>query len=87
MRTPTHAEIERRWESASHRADHVFFAWVQMALDAQLSRARPRRSPTSASPLKGDIPILMNEDSADVWANPELFRDHTTSAREPSRRG
>jgi 4-alpha-glucanotransferase len=82
MRTPTHAEIERRWESASHRADHVFFAWVQMALDAQLARAAAQVAHLGIA-LKGDIPILMNEDSADVWANPELFRDDLRAGSPP----
>lgn len=82
MRTPTHAEVERRWESASHRADHLYFAWVQMALDAQLSRATEQVSRLGIA-LKGDIPILMNEDSADVWANPELFRDDLRAGSPP----
>lgn len=82
FRTPSHSEIQKRWESASNRADHLFFAWVQMRLDEQFKRASERCDELGIA-LKGDIPIMMNEDSCDAWANPEFFRDDLRAGSPP----
>ena len=82
MRTPTHAEIAERWENRQKRAEHLFFAWIQMLLDEQFSLAVARCGELGIA-LKGDIPILMNEDSADAWANPEFFRDDLRAGSPP----
>ncbi len=82
MRTPTHTEIRNRWEKPSHRAEHLFFAWVQMRLDGQFSAAVAHCSKLGIA-LKGDIPIMMNEDSSDAWANPEFFRDDLRAGNPP----
>ena len=82
MRTPTHAEIRERWENGKKRSEHLFFAWVQMRLDGQLTEAVARCGKAGIA-LKGDIPIMMNEDSADAWANPEFFRDDLRAGSPP----
>src|SRR6185369_56645 len=46
--------------------------WLQIHAEAQLSAAVKDLEALGVA-LKGDIPILLNEDSADVWAHPEYF--------------
>jgi len=80
--TPTHGEILKRWDSPQRKADHLFYAWVQMLLDSQFSAACAYCRKKGVA-LKGDIPILMNEDSCDAWANPEFFRDDLRAGNPP----
>ena len=82
MRTPTHAEIQDRWNSPNRRSEHLFFAWLQMRLDQQFSRAVAYCGKQGIA-VKGDIPIMMNEDSCDAWANPEFFRDDLRAGSPP----
>jgi len=49
-----------------------FPLWLQINAEAQLSAAVAALKAEGAA-LKGDLPILLNEDSADVWAQPEYF--------------
>lgn len=80
--TPTHAEILKRWESPHRKSDHLFYAWLQMRLDEQFTKACAYCRKKGIA-LKGDIPILMNEDSCDAWANPEFFRDDLRAGNPP----
>jgi len=82
MQTPSHTEITSRWEKPAKKNEHFFFAWVQMRLDEQFSRAVAHCSEIGIA-LKGDIPIMMNEDSCDAWANPEFFRDDLRAGSPP----
>ncbi len=82
FRTPSHGEIRKRWESAGSRDEHLFFAWVQMRLDGQFKEAADYCDKIGIA-LKGDIPIMMNEDSCDAWANPEFFRDDLRAGSPP----
>jgi 4-alpha-glucanotransferase len=82
LQTPTHTEIRTRWESPQKRAEHLFFAWVQMRLDEQFSEAVAYCAKQGIA-VKGDIPIMMNEDSCDAWANPEFFRDDLRAGSPP----
>jgi 4-alpha-glucanotransferase len=50
----------------------LFYAWVQYRLEQQLVETS-RLLESRGVYLKGDLPILMNEDSADVWASPQTF--------------
>ena len=68
----TDAKIAALWDTASLKSDHLFWAWLQQALDAQFSAAAASLAARGIL-LKGDLPILMNEDSCDVWANPDMF--------------
>ena len=61
--------------------EHIFWAWLQYALDTQFSAAAAGLKELGIC-LMGDIPILMNEDSCDVWKHPELF-DQNLSAGAP----
>lgn len=65
-------EIESAWNDKNKQKEHYFFAWMQMRLDEQFTKAAEYVKAAGII-LKGDIPIMMNEDSADAWANPEFF--------------
>lgn len=82
MRSPSHAEIRERWESPAKRGDHLFYAWIQMRLDEQFAAAVAACEKLGVA-IKGDIPIMMNEDSCDAWANPEFFRDDLRAGSPP----
>jgi 4-alpha-glucanotransferase len=82
MRSPSHAEIKERWDSVAKRGEHLFHAWVQMRLDEQFSSAVAACEKLGVA-IKGDIPIMMNEDSCDAWANPEFFRDDLRAGSPP----
>jgi 4-alpha-glucanotransferase len=82
LRTPSHSEITARWNNPKYRADHFFYAWVQMHLDEQFTKAVAYCRKLGIA-LKGDIPIMMNEDSCDIWAHPEFFRDDLCAGSPP----
>lgn len=70
LRDPRHEEVDNYW--SSHPKETLFHAWMQLNLEKQLKQAVDTLSSIHV-PLKGDIPILMNEDSADVWMHREYF--------------
>lgn len=55
-----------------HKSEVFFYAWVQYECEMQLSEAAVTLKDMGVN-LKGDLPILMCEDSADVWASRSLF--------------
>ncbi|MDR0568302.1 MAG: 4-alpha-glucanotransferase [Spirochaetaceae bacterium] len=65
-------EIDALWNDERLSGEHLFWVWVQSALDAQFSKAAESLKAEGIL-LEGDLPILMNEDSCDVWAHPEYF--------------
>lgn len=73
MRSSSPAKIATAWNNPALRREHLFYAWVQMHLHKQLLKAVQYCADNGLA-VKGDIPILMNEDSVDVWAYPEYFR-------------
>lgn len=66
----TKAKIDALWKSLGAEAE--FFLWLQMKAEEQLVQAVKSLDSLGVA-LKGDLPILLNEDSADVWAHPEFF--------------
>ncbi len=62
--------------------EHFFWVWLQEALDAQFSKAAKALEDADII-LEGDLPILMNEDSADVWAYPQFFRQDLSAGAPP----
>ena len=64
------AEISAWWDS--HPAQCMPLAWLQFQLETQLSAAS-RALEAMGVYLKGDLPILMTVDSADVWAYRRYF--------------
>lgn len=69
-RQATAQDIDRWWKEMGDEAR--FHAWVQYHLDRQL-RAAAAELDRQEIFLKGDIPILMNVDSADVWEHRSHF--------------
>lgn len=67
---PTPASIEKIWKK--HPKEAMFQAWMQFIAEAQFKVAVNALSEMDVK-LKGDIPILINEDSADVWFHREYF--------------
>ncbi|MFP3090801.1 4-alpha-glucanotransferase [Treponema sp. TIM-1] len=81
-RTVTAKDIEALWGNEPYREEHLFWAWIQEALDTQFSRAAAALAEAGIL-LEGDLPILMNEDSCDVWAHPEYFRRDLSAGAPP----
>jgi 4-alpha-glucanotransferase len=77
MRELGESDIMDFWDEdyASSRAypSVLFFAWIQFRLEEQLKNAAVELMEMKVH-LKGDLPILMNLDSADVWAYRRNFR-------------
>jgi len=72
---PEHRQVDaktiaRLWKELGPEAR--FPIWLQIQAEAQLGAAVATLESFGVA-LKGDIPILLNEDSADVWAHPEYF--------------
>nr|AGS54343.1 4-alpha-glucanotransferase (amylomaltase) [uncultured bacterium contig00201] len=80
--TVTAEDIDKLWKDKSLWEEHVFWVWLQEALDAQFSKAAQAVANAKII-LKGDLPILMNEDSCDVWAHPELFIQDLSAGAPP----
>jgi len=53
-------------------SDVLFQKWMQWVAETQFLKAVDELNSLGVR-LKGDIPILINEDSADVWCHPEFF--------------
>jgi 4-alpha-glucanotransferase len=76
---PTSKDLTTLW--TEHFEQNYFYIWVQYQLQKQLLSAAQELDNIGVS-LKGDIPILMNEDSCDVWSEREYF-DLNLSAGAP----
>ncbi len=79
----TRKQIEQRWNNRALLASHNFFVWCQLRASQQFKEAADYVR-TLGITLKGDIPILMNEDSADCWAWPEYFNQEQRAGSPPS---
>ena len=75
-------EIEEMWNDKKLRPQHLFWAWLQEALDRQFDEAAKAVAGCGIM-LKGDLPILMNDDSCDVWANKDLFVQELSAGAPP----
>jgi 4-alpha-glucanotransferase len=72
MREPTRADLDRLWTAPDIHDDLIFHVWVQWRCSQQFLEAATSLADMGLV-LLGDLPILMNEDSADVWASREWF--------------
>ena len=70
FKNPTDADIEKIW--TKYKKDVWFQAWMQFVAETQFCAAVSEVSKLGIN-IKGDIPILINEDSADVWASRKYF--------------
>ena len=78
----TPADIQKLWDDKNLKEEHIFWVWLQRALDAQFSKASKAVNDAGII-LEGDLPILMNDDSCDVWANPEIFHMDLSAGAPP----
>lgn len=77
----TEKEIKKRWEDEKLAKAHLFYCWVQMRANEQFKSATDKVKKEGII-LKGDMPILMNEDSCDAWALSGIF-NHNLRAGSP----
>ncbi len=71
-RQKTPEQILELWNTKAFLKEHLFYAWCQFIAEKQFTDA-VKTVHENGILLKGDMPILMNEDSCDAWANPEFF--------------
>jgi len=77
----TMEQIQLRWNNKALKSSHRFFVWCQLRAAQQFKEAADYVKSLGII-IKGDIPILMNEDSADTWAYKDYF-NHTMRAGSP----
>lgn len=65
-------DILELWNKKAFQKEHLFYAWTQMIAANQFKAAVDSVHKMDIQ-LKGDMPILMNEDSCDAWAYPQFF--------------
>ncbi|MBX3724130.1 MAG: 4-alpha-glucanotransferase [Turneriella sp.] len=63
-------------------ADTGFYVWLQYHAEQQLKSAVAYARGHGVY-IKGDLPILLERDSADVWLNPQLFRTDLKAGAPP----
>lgn len=69
-------------ETFSDLQENLFYAWTQMRAAQQFSESVAACRKEGIF-IKGDLPILLNEDSCDVWAHPELFNSKLRAGSPP----
>jgi 4-alpha-glucanotransferase len=69
--------FSRQWAQ-----DLLFQKWLQYVAFTQFTEAK-RYAGEKGVFLKGDLPILVSRDSADVWANPKYFKLDTAAGAPP----
>ena len=82
QRDPSAEDIDNLWKDRALIDDLRFWSWLQMRASGQF-RASPEHLAAEGIALMGDIPILMNADSADVWARRECFGSNCARALRP----
>ena len=82
FRTFSRKQIQLRWNNRALKSSHNFFVWCQMRAAQQFKDAADYVRSKGIT-LKGDIPILMNEDSADCWGWPEFFNQDLRAGAPP----
>ncbi|MFZ5631001.1 MAG: 4-alpha-glucanotransferase [Spirochaetota bacterium] len=80
LRAPTPAARAEFISRHQHLVD--YHIWVQYLLDQQLRQVRDYADQRGVY-LKGDMPIMLERDSVDVWLNPELFNHHLRAGAPP----
>jgi 4-alpha-glucanotransferase len=84
---PEHRDIDatalgKLWKEAATREETRFHAWLQLRASGQFAAAA-RAAEKVGVALKGDIPILMNEDSVDAWYDRDIFRTELRAGAPP----
>ncbi|MFW5694696.1 MAG: 4-alpha-glucanotransferase [Alkalispirochaeta sp.] len=76
------AMLDKLWKRATLKDETRFHAWLQMRAAEQFSAAAGQVEQAGIA-LKGDIPILMNEDSVDAWYDRDIFRPELRAGAPP----
>jgi 4-alpha-glucanotransferase len=76
------AGIEKLWKRSDLKGDTRFYTWLQLRAAEQFAAAAETLDSLGIA-LKGDIPILMNEDSADAWYDRDIFRPDLRAGAPP----
>lgn len=76
-------DAEKLWntEDEEIRKTQLFYAWIQYICYEQFKKASDAVA-NAGIILKGDMPILMNEDSCDAWEKTNVF-NHNLRAGSP----
>ena len=82
FRDPTPELLGALWSTPENEHELTFHVWVQMRLDEQFAAAA-RAVADRGIVLKGDLPILINEDSVDTWAHREYFSSWLRAGAPP----
>ena len=75
-------QIKLKWQNKAKKSSHDFFVWCQFRASEQFKEGAESLRAKKII-LKGDIPILMNEDSVDCWTYPEFFRQELRAGSPP----
>lgn len=81
-RDPSRADIDAAWADKARLPELLFHAWTQMRASEQFLDAAGELRKLDIV-LKGDLPILLNEDSADIWGSRGLFRTDRVAGAPP----
>ncbi len=82
FRDPTPEVLATIWSDDRRAPELTYHAWVQMRLDEQLRSAAEAVAGHGVL-LKGDLPILINEDSVDTWASRRYFSTRLRAGAPP----
>lgn len=82
FRDPSPELLGALWSTNENETELIFHVWVQMRLDEQFVSAA-RAVADRGVVLKGDLPILINEDSVDTWAHREYFSSWLRAGAPP----
>lgn len=80
FQNPTEKDITAWKKQYAPKVD--FYIWLQYELFKQFQNVSLQMQELGVA-LKGDLPILMNEDSADVWLHRNLFSLHLHAGAPP----
>jgi 4-alpha-glucanotransferase len=81
-KSPSPADIDSIWKDGKRQGQILFHAWLQFRLEEQLLTVSAALDQLGVG-LKGDLPILLNQDSADVWAHRDIFDLSATAGAPP----
>ncbi len=76
------SELSKLWKRKTLQKHTRFHAWLQLRAMEQFA-ASARYLSDRGIALKGDIPILMNEDSVDAWLDRDIFRPEFRAGAPP----
>ena len=78
----TKSQVEMRFANRALKSGHNFFVWCQIRAHQQFQEAAQFVKQQGIM-LKGDIPILMNEDSCDAWYHKDYFIQELRAGSPP----